>query len=201
MFGWIIRLIYPIKVIGDKKLIPKEGKVVLISNHLSYKDIPVLIAHFPGYRHFLAKKEFSKNRLVKWFFTKMGVFFVDRDQMDLSAIRTGVGYLKNGEGIALFPEGTRNRNGTDLQKIKGGAAMFAIKGEAPLIPVIFARKARAFRRTYVYVGEPIELSGFYGKKLSSPQLEEASKVIELAMEAGKTKVDTFALEKGKGSKE
>lgn len=199
-FGWIVRLIYPIKVIGDKKLIPKEGKVVLISNHLSYRDIPVIVVNFPGYRHFLAKKEFTKNKLVKWFFTKMGAFFVDRDHMDISAIRKGVDYLKNGEGIALFPEGTRNRQDSQLQQIKGGAAMFAIKGEAPLIPVIFQRKARAFRRTLVYVGEPIDLSDFYGKRLSSPQLEEASKLIERSMEAGKVKVDTLALDKGKGAK-
>ena len=188
-----MRLIYPIKVVGDKKLIPKTGKVVLISNHLSYKDIPVLICHFPGYRHFLAKKEFTKNRLVRWFFTKMGVFFVDRDNLDLSAIRTGVGYLKNGEGIALFPEGTRNRQNTDIQHIKGGAAMFAIKGEAPLVPVIFQRKARAFRRTLVYVGEPIDLGEFYGKRLDSTQLALASNVIEAAMERGKESVDKMAL--------
>lgn len=194
-FGWIVRLIYPIKVMGNRKNIPKEGKIVVISNHLSYKDIPALIAHFPGFRHFLAKKEFTKNRLVKWFFTKMGAFFVDREHLDLNAIRTGVNYLKNGEGLALFPEGTRNKENTDIQHVKGGAAMFAIKGEAPLVPVIFQRKVRAFRRTYVYVGDRIDLDEFYKSKLNGAQLEIASGVIGKAMEQGKALVDEIVNEK------
>lgn len=194
-FGWIVKLIYPIKVVGNKKNIPKDGKIVLISNHLSYKDIPALIVHFPGYRHFLAKKEFTKNRLVKWFFTKMGVFFVDRDHLDFNAIRTGVNYLKNNEGVALFPEGTRNKINEDLQQVKGGAAMFAIKGQSPLVAVIFQRKLRAFRRTYVYVSEQINLSEFYDKKLDSAKLEAASKLIGSAMEEDKRFIDAYVKDK------
>lgn len=194
-FGWFFKLIYPIKIIGNKNNIPKDGKIVLISNHLTFREIPALVVYFPGYRHFLAKKEFTKNRIAKWFFTKMGVFFVDRDHMDLNAIRTGVNYLKNDEGIALFPEGTRNRTGEDLQQIKGGAAMFAIKGQAPLVPVLFQRKIRAFRRTYVYVGDPISLDEFYGSRFGAAQLEQASQIIGENMEKDKEFIDDYVLNK------
>ena len=194
-FGWIFKIIYPIKIIGNKDNIPKDGKIVLISNHLSFRDIPALVVYFPGFRHFLAKKEFTKKRIVRWFFTKMGVFFVDRDNLDLSAIRTGVNYLKNGEGIALFPEGTRNRNNDDLQQVKGGAAMFAIKGQAPLVPVLFQRKIRVFRRTYVYVGDPINLDEFYGSKFGGAQLEQASQIVGEKMEQDKEFIDDYVLNK------
>lgn len=200
MFGWIVRLIYPIKVIGDKNNIPRDGKIVLLSNHLSYKDIPALVVHFPGYRHFLAKKEFTKHRIVKWFFTKMGAFFVDRGNLDLSAIRTGVNYLKSGEGIAMFPEGTRNRTNEDIQQVKGGAAMFAVKGQAPIVMVIFQRKLRAFRKTLVYVSERIELDEFYGKKLDSPTLKAATDIITARMEEDKRLIDEYALEASKKKK-
>lgn len=191
----MVKLIYPVKIIGNKNNIPKSGKVVLISNHLSFRDIPVLIVYFPGYRHFLAKKEFSKNRLLKWFFTKMGVFFVDRNQFDMSAIRTAITYLKNDEGIALFPEGTRNKVDESLQQIKGGAAMFAIKGQAPLVPVLFQRKIKPFRRTYVYVGEPIVLDEFYGKKLGAETLALASERIGNDMESAKYFIDDYVVNK------
>ncbi len=201
LVGWIVKLIYPVKIIGNKENIPKDGKVVLISNHLSFRDIPVLIVRFPGYRHFLAKKEFTKNRLVKWFFTKMGVFFVDRNNLDLNAVRTGVNYLKNNEGIALFPEGTRNRTDEHLQQIKGGAAMFAIKGQAPLVPVIFQRKIRPFRRTYIYVGEKIDLSQFYGGRFDAEKLESASKIIGDEMEKDKEYIDAFVADKKRKNKQ
>lgn len=200
-FGWIFKLLYPVKIIGNKDNIPKDGKVVLISNHLSFRDIPTLVVRFPGYRHFLAKKEFTKKRLTRWFFTKMGVFFVDRDHLDMGAIRTGVNYLKNNEGIALFPEGTRNRTDESIQQVKGGAAMFAIKGEAPLVPVLFQRKLRVFRRTYVYVGEPIDLSEYYGRRFGSDQLEQASGLISERMESDKRFIDEFVINKSRKNKQ
>ncbi len=193
-FGWIFKIIYPIKIVGNKNNVPRNGKIVLISNHLSFRDIPALIVAFPGYRHFLAKKEFTKNKFVKWFFTKMGVFFIDRDRMDIGAIRTGINYLKNDEGIALFPEGTRNRTDENLQQIKGGAAMFAIKGQAPLVPVIFQRKIRPFRRTYLFVGEPIDLSEI-GSRFGTAELESASKLIGERMEKDKESIDDYVANK------
>lgn len=194
-FGWIFRLIYPVKIVGDKNNVPKDGKVVLISNHMTFREIPFLAAKFPGYRHFLAKKEFEKNRLVAWFFRKMGAFFVDRNNMDIGTVRTALGYLKNGEGIAMFPEGTRNRTDESIQAVKGGAAMFAIKGQAPLIPVLFQRKLKPFRRTCVYVGEPIDLNEFYGKKFDSSQMEQASQIIGAKMEEYKAFIDDYEANK------
>lgn len=194
-FGWIFKLLYPVKIIGNKENVPKNGKIVLISNHLSFRDIPIIIVRFKGFRHFMAKKEFESKKLAKWFFTKMGAFFVDRENLDLSTVRTGLNYLKNDEGITIFPEGTRNRVDESIQKVKGGAAMFAVKGQAPLVPIVFQRKARAFRRTYIYVGEPIDLSEFYGKRLDSIQLDVASKLIGERMEFDKAFIDDYVINK------
>ncbi|MBE5731242.1 MAG: 1-acyl-sn-glycerol-3-phosphate acyltransferase [Clostridiales bacterium] len=194
-FGWIFRLLYPVKIMGNKNNVPKDGKVVLISNHLTFREIPFLVAKFPGYRHFLAKKEFQKKRFVAWFFTRMGAFFVDRNNMDIGTVRTGLGYLKSNEGIAMFPEGTRNRTDESIQAVKGGAAMFAIKGQAPLVPVIFQRKLKPFRRTCVYVGEPIDLTEFYGKKFDASQMEQASKIIGSKMEEYKASIDDYEANK------
>ena len=73
--------------------------------------------------------------------------------------------------------------------------MFAVKGQAPLVPVIFERKVRPFRRTYIHVGEPILLDEFYGTRFGSAQLEQASKIIGERMEADKEFIDDYVKNK------
>ena len=63
--------------------------------------------------------------------------------------------LKNDEGITIFPEGTRNKSGENLQELKSGAALFALKGRASVVPIILLHKQRVFRRNYMYVGKQI----------------------------------------------
>ena len=55
LFGWIVRAVYPVKIVGDKKSIPKNGKVIVLSNHITFREVPAIVAYIPGYRHFLAK--------------------------------------------------------------------------------------------------------------------------------------------------
>ena len=102
-------VIYRVKVIGQEN-IPKNKKEPLIycGNHRTYKDPPLIVVTAKRHVRFLAKEELRKNK----FFAFLGVVFdgiyVKRDSKDLSAIKTTLKALKNGESIALFPEGTRN---------------------------------------------------------------------------------------------
>ena len=72
--------------------------------------------------------------------------------------------------------------------------MFAIKGQAPLVPVIFQRKIRPFRRTYLFVGEPIDLSEI-GSRFGTAELESASKLIGERMEKDKESIDDYVANK------
>ncbi len=195
LFGWIVRAVYPVKIVGDKKSIPKNGKVIVLSNHITFREVPAIVAYIPGYRHFLAKKELSEKRIPNWFFVNMGAFYVDRGKVDLKTIKTGLNYLKEGEGLAIFPEGTRNRNGEDLQEVKGGAALFAIKGQAPVIPLIWHSRIRPFRRNYLYVGEPIDLSEFYKGRADSVTVAAAASLIESRMKEDKDFIDDYVINK------
>lgn len=125
----------------------------------------------------------------------MGAFYVDRGKVDLKTIKTGLNYLKKGEGLAIFPEGTRNRNGEDLQEVKGGAALFAIKGQAPVIPLIWHSRIRPFRRNYLYVGEPIDLSEFYKGRADSVTVAAAASLIESRMKEDKDFIDDYVINK------
>ena len=178
---WLpIKILWPTKVLGKRNR--PRGRQIAISNHLSWKDIPVTGIGVRGFRRFFAKKEIGRNPLIRLVCKLAGVIFVDRGKADLSAIRASVAVLKKGGGLHIYPESHRNRLGnTELQEVKSGAAMIAIKGKAPLMPVIIYNKPRLFRRNYIYVGRPFELTEYYGRKLDTPALEAAASEVSRQM--------------------
>jgi 1-acyl-sn-glycerol-3-phosphate acyltransferase len=120
----------------------------------------------------MAKSELWNGKLSRWFATKCECIPVKRDGTDVQAVKTAMRYLKNGEVINIFPEGTRNRSYADLLPFKGGAAALAIKTRTPILPVVQIEKVKPFHRIDVVYGQPIELSKYYGKKLSGEQLDQ-----------------------------
>ena len=94
----------------------------------------------------------------------MGGLPIDRDNPDMKSLMTALKVLKEGHKLAIFPEGTRNKTGsTELQPIKGGAMIFAVKAKSPIVPIMIDRKLKMFRKSNVIVGKPFELTEYYGK--------------------------------------
>jgi len=117
------KIVYRFKVIG-KKNIPKNGPVIICGNHRTYLDPPLIILSSGRYVRFLAKEELKKNLFWNMLLTIFDVIFVRRDSKDVKALKESLQTLKNGDGLALFPEGTRN--GLEKgEKVKDGAAFFA----------------------------------------------------------------------------
>lgn len=172
-------ILYPAKIINRKNM-PK-GKIIAVSNHLSALDIVLEMAYLPGFRYTLAKKELSKNKFIGKFLSWLGAIYVDRGKADLAATKKTLNVLKNGYGLAIFPEGTRNREGDSLMPIKEGAAMFAIKSKTSIVPIIIYEKAKIFHKNYIYVGNQFDLSEYYGRKLDPGCLKSASEKIEFYM--------------------
>ena len=172
-----IRFLYPCRIVNKENI--KDGGMILVSNHMSNLD-GVYIAEYLPYRkhYFLAKKELFKGKLLAKFMEAIGGIKVDRQKVDLSAIKTALSVLKQGKKLVIFPEGTRNKENESLQEIKNGTAMLAIKGQVPIIPLNIAKRGKAFRRQRIFVGKPFELAEFYGQKLSAEVLEKASEIIE-----------------------
>ena len=128
------------------------------------------------YVRFLAKEELRKNK----FFAFLGVVFdgiyVKRDSKDLSAIKTTLKALKNGESIALFPEGTRN--GIEKgEKVKDGAAFFAVRTGAKVIPVGISGGEKPFKQMTIRYGKPMDFSD-----RDKNDKEELDKITEEIME-------------------
>lgn len=189
------KLFYPTKVL-NKQNMPSDERLISVSNHYTWKDIPVLAINVPGYRRFIAKKEIGKNKLVRKLAGMIGVIFIDRGKADMHAIRESIQTLKAGDGIAIFPEGTRNKSQDDaLQEIKGGVTMLAIKGNAPIVPMMLWKKERIFRKNYIYIGEPFDLREFQGRLLDGEAIAEASEKVAAHMRQAKEDMEAFIREK------
>lgn len=176
-----VKLIFPVKLIGKERL-PLADKVVTVSNHLSLLDIALIGINVSGYRHILAKKELAENKLFGKLMDWAGAIPVDRGTADMSAMRKVYDALDKGEGITLFPEGTRNKNGEELQAVKSGAALFALHGKCDVVPIIILHKQRAFRRNYLYVAPAFSLNEYaIGGRVNGAAVASASGRIENEM--------------------
>ena len=177
----IFNLFYPLKVVG-KENIP-EGKAILCSNHFSLLDCGYVSIPYNKDIKFLAKKEIFKNKLFGALVKSFGAFPIDREKPELSTIMAVIKWLKEGHKLAIFPEGTRNKSGTnEIQEIKDGTMIFSLKSRAPIVPIIIHHKARFLRRNYMIIGKPFELDEFYGKKLTDEDVKRTNEILREKME-------------------
>jgi 1-acyl-sn-glycerol-3-phosphate acyltransferase len=125
----------PVKIVGREKLHVHET-AVYASNHLSYMDTPVLFAHLPFQFRILAKQSLWKMPFIGWYLNRSGQVPVDLkgSRSLIASLNRGVGTLKHGLPLVLFPEGGRAASG-QLQTMMSGCAYMAIKAKVPLIPL------------------------------------------------------------------
>ncbi|MHC4646612.1 MAG: lysophospholipid acyltransferase family protein [Planctomycetota bacterium] len=115
--------------------VPKKGAFLLASNHQSYLD-PVFCGVFLRRRlNFLARDSLFKNRFFSLLISSLNAIAVKRDAADLSAMRTVIARLKQGEGVCLYPEATRTYDGK-IAPFKAGLGLLAKRGRACIVPVL-----------------------------------------------------------------
>ena len=161
-------LFHPVRAVGRENI--PEGAAVICPNHTSLSD-PFFVVFAFGRRHTMramAKIEIMRWPVVGWILSKAGVFGVDRGAADIGAVKTSLRFLKEGCKLLLFPEGTRVGEGESVEA-KTGAAMFAVRTGAPIVPVYVPANKRWFRPTTVVIGQP-----YYpqtaGRKATSEEL-------------------------------
>lgn len=177
---FFFNIFYPYKIHG-KENIPK-GSAVFVCNHFRAVDCGFVADAYSKDIYFLAKKELFKNKLLGKIIKSYGGIPVDRDNPDLKSMMMALKVLKEGHKLTIFPEGTRNKTGTtQLQRIKGGSMIFAIKAKCPIVPMMLSGKARFLRRTHLIIGEPFELSNYYSKKLDDSDLLNMEKIVSEKM--------------------
>lgn len=165
MFFWIcfaivflpLTLFFPIKKIGKKNMKELKGKNYIVAcNHMSNFDPVMLDIAFKKKFRYLAKKELFSNKFKSACLRAYGGVPVDRQNVDPASIKEIFRLINKGKNICIFPQGTRAKtpkieDGT----AKEGVALFAIRTNTPVLPMMLDKKIKAFRRVKLYIGKPI----------------------------------------------
>ena len=173
-------LFHPVRVIGRENMV-REGSVILCANHVSLQDPMVLDVYLGRLIRFMAKKELFENRFMNRVMTWLGAFPVSRGESDLSAMRTSLKLLADGEALGIFPEGHRYVDG-EMHEFGNGLALIALRSGAPVVPAYIQCSYRLFRRVTVTVGAPVALDDL-GRRCDSRTLSAATERIQNAMRA------------------
>ena len=156
------RLLFQFRVIHRERMI-QGGPVILAMNHQSYLDPPLAGITCDRAIYFLARRTLLDVPLLGWVLPKVNVIPVNQEGVDRTAIKTLIRLLQAGNGVLVFPEGSRTLDG-NLQPAEPGLGLVIAKTLAPVVPMrIFgAREALprgggGLRRVpiTIVIGEPL----------------------------------------------
>ncbi|MBG9793615.1 acyl-phosphate glycerol 3-phosphate acyltransferase [Paenibacillus dendritiformis] len=166
----IYRLLFRLEASGTEH-VPKDGGVVLCSNHISLLDPPAIGILLKRRIRFMAKAELFNIPVFGAAIKALGAFPVKRGGVGKETIRTAFQLLQDGDIMGIFPEGTRNTG--QAAAAKKGAAMIALRSGAAVVPVAIIGSYQLFRKTRVVYGPPIDMSDLLEQK-GSDVLEKAT---------------------------
>jgi cytidylate kinase len=169
-FGsWVIRvvarLLARVRFEGDVTHLPK-GALIIAANHASSADPPLLGGFLNGWLdrplNWLGKRELLETPVVGWAMRQAAIHPVDRRAADVDAFKTAMRILESGNVLAVFPEGTRSRDGA-LQAVRDGVAVLALQSGAPVLPVGIADTDRFWPRGTLLPRPGREVTITFGK--------------------------------------
>ena len=181
--GAIYRILFRFKIAG-KENVPADGGFIMCANHTSYHDTLVLGIASPRNLHFLAKYELWNKKFFAKLFDSLGGIPVNRANPGMDTLKRTVKVLKDGRAIGMFMQGGRRKE-IDMDDVKAGVALFAVKGKVPVVPVNISSKFKLFSRVNVNIGKPISFEEFWDKKIKAEQLNTiAGRVIDAISKLG-----------------
>lgn len=189
-FGRVLAALLGGLRVSGRENVPKTGPVLLVPNHVSDIDPPLVGITLPRRARYMAKSELFEMRVLGPFIRFMGAFPVRRYSADRTALRAAEEYLKNGEAVVLFPEGKLSEDGA-LQPFLPGAALIGLRADVPVVPVgivgspgmlpygrLFPK--RSPRPVQVKFGPPIPMDDLKALPRSEA-IEEATRRMEAAV--------------------
>ena len=199
-----IRIFVRLRVEG-REHVPKRGAVILACNHRSFLDsffIPLVVRRRVT---FVAKAEYFDDAKTAWFFKSCGQIPIRREGGSASerALTSATEVLRAGDVFAIYPEGTRTRDGL-LHRGHTGIARLALRCNVPIVPIgmigsddvqpIDSRMPKLFRPVTIRFGEPIDPARYAGREQDRMALRELTDEVmyEIRELSGYEYVDTYA---------
>jgi 1-acyl-sn-glycerol-3-phosphate acyltransferase len=159
------RLFFRFRIIHRERMI-QSGPVILAMNHQSYLDPPLAGTACDRAIYFLARRTLLNVPLLGGVLPKLNVIPVNQEGVDRSAIKAVIRILQAGNGVLVFPEGSRTLDGT-LQAAEPGIGLIIAKTLAPVVPMRIFGAHEALPRhggrlrfvpITLVIGEPISFS-------------------------------------------
>jgi len=162
--------------------IPKQGPLVLASNHFAYFDPFLLVYALHRPIDFIMQKELGINPYFLFAPMIYGAILTDRNKVGPSTVKQSIGSLKNGKTLGIFPEG--GITSQVLTSAKPGAVYLASLGDAKIIPVSVRGASDAWEnifkgvrsRIHINIGKPFGPFNIKGsKEEKSKKIQDASR--------------------------
>lgn len=179
------------RILGRENLSGVEPPYIVVSNHASNIDPPLLWGYFPDPVFFLAKAELASVPIIGWISRKVGNVHVHRDGRDIGPLRQALRMLKEEKkSLAIFVEGTRRPDEGLADELKPGAAMLAARTGVPVVPVHLEGTGKVappgtlvpiFAPVTMRIGKPVALGLPAGEKPGPEALREANERIRAAI--------------------
>ena len=141
----LMRLFFRLEAVNPAA-VPATGPVLLVSNHVSVLDPPLIGGAAPRPLSFMAKEELFRIPLFGRLIRALNARPVRRDGSDMRALKAALALLAEGRAILVFPEGTRGEEGGPLREGKPGVGMLAVLSGAPVVPVFVSGSGAALPR-------------------------------------------------------
>lgn len=132
VFGSMARSVFGARVKGRENLVT-SGAVLVVSNHESFIDPPLVGSVYSDDMYFLARKTLFKG-IGKWLYPRWNAIPVDQERPDMASLKTIIRLLKNGKRVLVFPEGQRTLDGS-LGEAQPGVGLIAVKAGVPIQPM------------------------------------------------------------------
>jgi len=148
--------------------VPRDGPLIIASNHLNDADPGIICTRIPRTIVFMAKVELFRVPGLGQFMSAFGAFPVRRHEADLTALRLSNETLKKSLALCIFPEGTRSGKAEKLRQGWPGTGLIALRNDVPILPIaitgsgslglpfMFLHFYKRYRVTLT-IGEPFRL--------------------------------------------
>ncbi len=162
----------------------------MAANHSSYLDHLVvgcnIIPKLNKMIYFLAKKEHFDTFLQRQWHRHVGAIPLDRETGGREALKKAASLLQKGDLVMIYPEGTRTLTGK-INRAKTGIVRLALATKVPIVPMGITntfyilpkgkRYPKLGRKADLFIGKPIDLSGYYGKDNDRQKLREITTAV------------------------
>jgi 1-acyl-sn-glycerol-3-phosphate acyltransferase len=128
--------------------VPAHGGVLLVSNHQSYMDPPLVASLLHRECHFMARDTLFNSTAFARLIRSVNAFPVKRGETDIGAIKQTLRLLKQGQIVVMFPEGTRTSDGR-IGRVRPGLDAIARKARVPILPALIDGVFQVWPRTQV----------------------------------------------------